>query len=144
MNSTNSNEAHGTTGAIQGTFMNLRYENFVMKFEVRTGLSRAQKAAIDTINATITDHLTEMDYSGVERDFRGNPVPKPGGGFYNHIHEMRDAYIALSKKIRSIDKSLTNPNLEDDVRNQLSDARNRAIYHKNKIENLFNSYGATL
>ena len=64
--------------------------------------------------------------------------------FYNHVHEMRDAYTSLTKKIRSIDRSLTNPNLDDDARIQLVEARNRAIEHKNRIEELFKSNGVSL
>ena len=41
-----------------------------------------------------------MDFSGELRDLQGNPVPKPSGGFWNYIQEMKDSYGGLIKKKR--------------------------------------------
>lgn len=30
-----------------------------------------------------------MDFSGMLRDVKGNPVPKPGGGFWGNLGEMK-------------------------------------------------------
>ncbi|MCC3379067.1 polymorphic toxin type 28 domain-containing protein [Paenibacillus farraposensis] len=37
-------------------------------------------------------NLTEMDLKGAQRDLDGNPVPKLGGGYYDHAQEVSDAY----------------------------------------------------
>ena len=50
----------------------------------------ARKAAQSVTNA-FNDHLTDSDLSGAWRDAHGDPVPKPGGGFYDHAGEVENA-----------------------------------------------------
>ena len=48
------------------------------------------------------DHLTPSDLEGAWRDLHGNPVPRPGGGFYNHIGEVEDAIQSGKNAIRAL------------------------------------------
>ena len=82
-----------------------------------------------------------MDYSGVQRDLDGNPIPNGIGGFFDHIHEMQDSYRALIKAKRSIEGSLNNPNINPDVKAVLEDALKIANAHIERIDNLFEPYG---
>jgi filamentous hemagglutinin len=42
------------------------------------------------------------DLSGALRDMLGNPVPKPGGGFYDHAGEVNQAVNGLRKALRTL------------------------------------------
>jgi hypothetical protein len=53
--------------------------------------SEARSAAKATANS-FADHMTPKDLEGAWRDLHGNPVPKAGGGFYDHIGEVRTAF----------------------------------------------------
>ena len=82
-----------------------------------------------------------MDYSGVRRDIVGNPVPNGRGGYFDHIHEMKDSYKALIKAKRSLEGSLKNPNLGQHVKVLLEYALKTSNEHIKKIDELFNPYG---
>ncbi|EQC2254259.1 T7SS effector LXG polymorphic toxin, partial [Listeria monocytogenes] len=81
-------------------------------------LTPAQKKSIKRIDNNIQDHLTDGDFSGTKRDLEGNPVPKKGqpGKYWNHLDEMLNTYQSLNNSTRSIENSLTNPNLDKKVR----------------------------
>lgn len=104
-------------------------------------LSRAQKRNLETLDNIVDKHLTEMDFLGTLRDLQGNPVPKPGGGYWNHLQEMQDSYKGLSKIKRGLEGSLQNPNLSDSIRRTLQDALGKANTNLNKIEDLFEPFG---
>ena len=58
-------------------------------------LTRSQRKAIESANNTIKDHLKESDLSVAIEDLKGNPIEKPGGGYWNHAQEVKDAYPGL-------------------------------------------------
>jgi len=72
---------------------------------------------------------------------KGNPVPKPGGGYWNHLQEMQDSYKGLSKIKRGLEGSLQNPNLSDSIRKTLQDSLSKANTNLKKIEDLFAPFG---
>ncbi|MFD2131023.1 polymorphic toxin type 28 domain-containing protein [Pseudogracilibacillus auburnensis] len=86
-------------------------------------------------------HLTEKDFSGTLRDLQGNPVPKPGGGYWNHLQEMKDSYKGLNKIKRGLEGSLKKPNLNKFERKLLKDGLDKANNNIKKIEDLFAPYG---
>ncbi|MCG7409114.1 polymorphic toxin type 28 domain-containing protein [Paenibacillus sp. ACRRX] len=104
-------------------------------------LSRAQKRNLITLDNIVNKHLTGMDFSETLRDLKGNPVPKPEGGYWNHLQEMRDLFKGLSKIKRGLEGSLQNPNLSDITRKTLQNALNKANKNLIKIENLFEPFG---
>ena len=110
--------------------------------EINTsGLTDPQKSTLNTLNNTVKEHLTVMDYSGVERDLAGNPVPNGKGGYFDHIQEMKDSYKYLKKSKKSLEGSLKNPNLGEQEKSMLEEALKVANYHINKIDQIFNEYG---
>lgn len=104
-------------------------------------LSRAMKKNLKTLDNIINKHLTEKDFSGTLRDLQGNPVPKPGGGYWNHLQEMMGSYKGLTKIKRGLAGSLQNPNLTGSVRKTLQDSLDKANKYLNKIEDLFEPFG---
>ncbi|MCR6112685.1 hypothetical protein HXA35_20350 [Bacillus sp. A301a_S52] len=86
-------------------------------------------------------HLTDKDFSGTLRDLQGNPVPKPSGGYWDHIQEMKDSYNGLIKIRRGLEGSLNNPNLDDATRKVLTDGLDDANKYIKKIEDLFEPFG---
>ena len=56
--------------------------------DVPNSLTRAQRRNVETLNNVIDNNLQAGDFSGTLRDLQGNPVPKPGGGFWDHRQEM--------------------------------------------------------
>ena len=82
-----------------------------------------------------------MDYSGVERDIAGNPVPNGRGGYFDHVHEMKDSYKALTKAKRSLEGSLKNPNLGENERTMLEKALETTTVHIQRIDELFKPFG---
>ena len=79
-------------------------------------LTRSQQKAIKSANNTINDHLKESDISAAIEDLKGNPIEKPGGGYWNHAQEVKDAYPGLIRAKNMLSGSLNNPNLTSDVR----------------------------
>jgi len=106
-----------------------------------SNLTISQKKTLRVLANTITQHLTEMDYSGVERDIAGNPVPNGKGGFFDHIQEMKDSYKSLTRARRSIEGTLKNPNLGHHEKLLLESALKMANMHIQKIDSLFELYG---
>ena len=66
-------------------------------------LTQAQESAIRKIGNIEKGHLTPHDYTGTLRDMVGNPVPKPGGGFWDHAQEMIDSLRGLRKHAKTLE-----------------------------------------
>ena len=131
-------------GNAQLSFENYEYMNKLseLQAEINTSnLTDAQKSTLTTVVNTVTQHLTDMDYSGVIRDIAGDPVPNGKGGFFDHIHEMKDSYKGLKKAKRSLEGSLKNPNLGQHERSLLEDALKTTNAHLDRIDELFKPYG---
>ncbi|SDZ68865.1 toxin 28, partial [Evansella caseinilytica] len=106
-----------------------------------SNLTRAQKRNLDTLDNIINKHLTEKDFSGTLRDLQGNPVPKPGGGHWNHLQEMQDSYKGLIKIRKGLEGSLNNPQLNAATREVLQDGLDKANKYIKEIEDLFEPFG---
>lgn len=104
-------------------------------------LSRAQKRNLETLDNIVEGHLKESDFSGTLRDLQGKPVPKPGGGYWNHLKEMKDSYKGLNKIKKGLEGSLKNPNLNETERKILQEALDKVNSYNKKIEDLFSGYG---
>ncbi|MCT6942579.1 MAG: polymorphic toxin type 28 domain-containing protein [Metasolibacillus sp.] len=89
----------------------------------------------------VNKHLTDKDFSGTLRDLQGNPVPKPGGGYWNHLQEMQDSYKGLVKIRKGLEGSVKNPNLDAETRKVLQDGLDKANKNIKKIEDLFEPFG---
>jgi hypothetical protein len=97
-----------------------------------SNLTQQQTAAIRKIDNAIRDHLKPDDISGALRDMLGNPVPKPGGGHYNHFKELTDTLAGLRKQARVLE-AVNNPAAQA--------ARQRALDAIQLIETTFKGAG---
>jgi uncharacterized protein RhaS with RHS repeats len=74
---------------------------------VQSGLDKAckAKAAVDKIRNILKNHLkpgSKGDISGTVGDMVGRPIPKPGGGMFDHIKEMQDTLRGLRKHMDTL------------------------------------------
>ncbi|WP_430481814.1 T7SS effector LXG polymorphic toxin [Rossellomorea marisflavi] len=104
-------------------------------------VTRAQQRNLETLDNIVKKHLTDKDFSGTLRDLKGNPVPKPGGGYWNHLQEMKDSYKGLVKIRKGLEGSLKNPNLDASTRKVLQNGLDKANKNIKKIEDLFEPFG---
>ena len=108
---------------------------------VSNSLTDAQRSNIDRVDNIINNHLKDKDFSGTLRDLQGNPVPKPSGGYWDHLGEMKNSYRGLQRARRSLENSLKNPNLSSVDRKLLQQSLDKAIKNMERIEELFAPYG---
>ena len=104
----------------------------VAKYEITT----SQRATLNQQERTYS-HLTEMDLKGAQRDLEGDPVPKPGGGYYDHAQEVSDAYRGLVDMKKSWEGILKNPNLDTELRQLYTSKLNEVNATMKKIEDMF-------
>ena len=89
-------------------------------------LSRAQARNIRTIENVIANNAKPHDFSGVASELAGKPIPKPGGGVYDHVTEMKQSVTSLEKSIDGLKGSLENPNLNAPTQRVIAQAIERA------------------
>ncbi|WP_227011710.1 polymorphic toxin type 28 domain-containing protein [Paenibacillus lutimineralis] len=106
----------------------------------KSKITTSQRATLNQQERTYS-HLTEMDLKGAQRDLDGNPVPKPGGGFYDHVQEVSDAYRGLVDLKRSWEGVLKNPNLDTELRQLYTSKLNEINATMKKIEDMFAPHG---
>jgi len=104
-------------------------------------LTAAQKSAINKLDNIIENNLTKSDFSGTLADLQGKPIPKPGGGFWDHLTEMKQSYKGLNSARKSIEGSLKNPNLSPQVKKFLQSKLAEVDSWISKIEDLFRPFG---
>ena len=66
-------------------------------------LTQAQESSIRKIGNIEKGHLKPHDFSGTLKDMAGNPVPKPGGGYYDHMQEMNNSLLGLRNHAQRLD-----------------------------------------
>ena len=141
-----SGQASGTSNS-QITTENLEYAQKLNEIQAEictSNLTDSQKSTVLTLINTVSQHLTEKDYSGAQRDIDGNPVPNGQGGFFDHIHEMQDSYRSLTKIKRKLEGSLKNPNLGSAEKEILENSLKTANEHIERIDKMFEKYGGIL
>jgi hypothetical protein len=65
----------------------------------------------DRMANSIDHHLTPSDLEGAWRDLHGNPVPRPGGGYWNHIGEVQNALQSLRNTVTEFKELLRDPSI---------------------------------
>lgn len=131
-------------GNSQISIENYEYSNKISELQSeinKNNLTDSQKSTLTTVNNIVTQHLTDKDYSGVMRDIAGNPVPNGKGGFFDHVHEIKDSYKGLTRAKRSLEGSLQNPNLGQYERSLMEDALKITNEHIHRIDELFKPFG---
>ncbi len=64
----------------------------------------------------IRDHAKPSDFSGVALERAGGSIPKPGGGVFDHVGEMRQSVRNLRDNATRLRNSLKDPSHPPDVR----------------------------
>ena len=83
------------------TFFDLAEESAIFGFG--RFVSKAETIAKLKIRNIEKNHLKPRDYIGTLRDMIGNPVPKPGGGFWDHVSEMNNTLRGLRKHAKTLE-----------------------------------------
>ncbi|MGR4975025.1 hemagglutinin repeat-containing protein [Pseudomonas sp. LARHCG127] len=94
-------------------------------------LSQGQQRAINKID-NILVNLKESDIIGTLKDMAGDPVPKPGGGYWDHLKEMNDILRGLRNHADTL-KGVNDPAAQA--------ARQRALETIRRIESALNGVG---
>ncbi|WP_223458045.1 MULTISPECIES: polymorphic toxin type 28 domain-containing protein [unclassified Pseudomonas] len=94
-------------------------------------LSQGQQRAISKID-NILSNFKDSDITGTLKDMAGTPVPKPGGGYWDHLKEMNDMLRGLRNHAGPL-KGVSDPAAQA--------ARQRAIDSINRIESALNGAG---
>ncbi|MBL6707632.1 MAG: hypothetical protein ISQ06_16095 [Planctomycetaceae bacterium] len=66
-------------------------------------LTQAQESAVRKIGNIERGHLNPHDFTGTLKDMAGNPVPKPGGGYWDHLQEMNNSLRGLRKHAKTLE-----------------------------------------
>jgi hypothetical protein len=103
-------------------------------------LTKVQQRRIDKIDRIINDHLTEKDIQGLTRDLSANPVPKPGGGSWQHLKEVTEALKGLKNEIQGLKGSLRNPRLDPMAANDIQCAIDKAQNYITRVEKIIRSH----
>src|SRR6266545_6312322 len=75
------------------------------------GLTQAEASAANKINNILTKNLKpgpKGDISGAIHDMVGNPIPKPGGGTYDHVQDLGNMLRGLRNNADAL-KNATDP-----------------------------------
>jgi hypothetical protein len=97
-----------------------------------SAMTPAQQQAITKIDNIIKDHLKPSDISGAVRDALGNPVPKPGGGYWDHMREVNEAVRGLRNHAKTLE-GVADPAAQS--------ARQRALNAIKQVEDAFKGLG---
>jgi len=116
------------------------FSEYVRK-EVVEQLTRAQGRNVNTLGNIVDNHLKDSDFSGTLADLQGNPIPKQGGGYWDHLQEMKNSFTGLKSIKSGLEGSLQNPNLTPQVRTFLQDQLDIANAYIKEIQDLFKPFG---
>ena len=95
-------------------------------------LTSKQQKAISKINNALRDPMKPHDISGAVADQMGSPIPKRGGGYWNHAKEMQDTLRGLRKNAATL-KGVTDPGAQA--------ARQRALESIKTVEEALKGAG---
>lgn len=75
------------------------------------------------------------------RDIGGNPVPKRGGGFWDHYKEVTEAVNGLRKQVAKLERELANnPSLSATARSQMQQSVDTARSYISRVESIIRSH----
>lgn len=94
-------------------------------------LNQGQQRAVTKID-NILNSFKDSDITGTLKDMAGNPVPKPGGGYWDHLKEMNDMLRGLRNHAKTLE-GVSDPAAQS--------ARQRALDSIHRIESALNGAG---
>lgn len=94
-------------------------------------LSQGQQRAVNKIE-NILNSFKDSDITGTLRDMAGDPVPKPDGGYWDHLKEMNDMLRGLRNHAETLE-GVSNPLAQA--------ARQRALDTIQRINSALNGAG---
>ena len=94
-------------------------------------LNQGEQRAVSKID-NILNNFKDSDITGTLKDMAGNPVPKPTGGYWDHLKEMNDTLRGLRNHAETL-KNVNDPAAQA--------ARNRALDTIQRIESALNGAG---
>lgn len=124
------NKADDVSGAVKGAGK-----------DIASRLTRAQSRNTNTLKNIVENNLTDGDFGGALADLQGKPIPKLGGGYWDHLTEMKQSYTGLNGVKSGLEGSLQNPNLTLEVRTFLQDQLKMTNTYIQKIQDLFKPFG---
>ena len=94
-------------------------------------LNQSQQQSVTKITNSLKN-FKDSDITGTLKDMAGMPVPKEGGGFWNHLQEMNERLASLRKHSERL-KDVSNPEAQA--------ARGAALDAIKRIENAISGVG---
>ena len=94
-------------------------------------LSQGEQRAVSKID-NILNNFKDSDITGTLKDMAGSPVPKPSGGYWDHLKEMNDTLRGLRNHADTL-KGVNDPVAQA--------ARQRALNTIKRIESALNGAG---
>ncbi|HEW98560.1 MAG: hypothetical protein DRR16_07545 [Candidatus Parabeggiatoa sp. nov. 3] len=98
-------------------------------------LLSSQQRHIDKINDIINHHAKPHDFLAVKAELAGQLFPKPNGGYWNHIQEMKDSVRGLKRAIRALKGSLNDPTHSQEIRCSVISQIKKAEHILTKMKN---------
>jgi hypothetical protein len=86
------------------------------------GVLDSQARHVTKIDNIIQDHAKPHDFDGVAKELAGERIPKPGGGYWDHVGEMKQSVKDLQKHVRVLENSLKDPSHSPAVRSYIQGA----------------------
>ena len=80
----------------------------------------------------IINNFKDSDIEGALKDMAGTPVPKPGGGYWDHLKEVSDVLRGLRSHAETL-KNVKDPTAQA--------ARRRAVELVDRIETAIQGFG---
>lgn len=87
------------------------YSDFWQSSNAARRLTQAEASAANKINNILTKNFNpgpKGDISGAIHDMVGNPIPKPGGGTYDHVQDLGNMLRGLRNNADAL-KNATDP-----------------------------------
>jgi hypothetical protein len=106
------------------------------------GVLESQQKHVTKIDNIIQDHAKPHDFDGVAKELAGEPIPKPGGGYWDHVGEMKQSVKDLQKHVRTLENSLKDPSHSPAVRAYIQEAINKGSDMISRMQKALSGGGA--
>jgi RHS repeat-associated core domain len=130
------------TNYISDAKLSVVYGTMIIKYGSE-GYTRTQLITLGRLENVVNNNLTPGDFTGTEADLQGKPIQRSDGSAWNHKEEMDNSYKSLRSVKKSLEDSLKNPKLDQNVKQTLDEALNKTKMYMDNIEKLYSKYNKT-